>query len=195
MERSGDAINGTETVDELFDALLSFAVCTVAVLLMFPVTPVLTETVSVMSAAADPLAMGPGFVHVTVGPSCPTVEQVQFVPAADTNTNSLLRTSVTVIAPVVGPVPTLLTARLNVLVDPLVKLLVAVFTMARSGALFTATVSVEELFAALLSPTVATTAVFVRFPTGADALTNTVSAMLAAAEPLAIGPAFVQVTN
>lgn len=52
--------------------------------------------------------------------------------------------------------------------------------MARSGAAEMATVFVDVLFAALLSPAVATTAVSDRFPAGAAALTRTVSVILAA---------------
>ena len=67
--------------------------------------------------------------------------------------------------------------------------------MARSGAAAMATVFVDVLFATLLSPVVATTAVSDRFPAGAAALTRTVSVILPAEAPLAIGPAFVQVTT
>jgi hypothetical protein len=103
--------------------------------------------------------------------------------------------SVTVIAPIVGPVLTLFTASPNVAFAPAVKLLVAVFTMARSGDALTLTVSVEELFAALLSPEVATVAVFVIFPDVVEGFTATVSVIFPAEAPLAIGPALVQVTT
>jgi hypothetical protein len=106
-----------------------------------------------------------------------------------------LRVSLTVIAPRVGPVEALFTVMPKVPFAPGVNALVALSVMARSGAAVTATVSVEELFPALVSPAVATIAVLVRFPAEVDPATRTVSAMLPAEAPLAIGPGLVQVTS
>lgn len=193
IERSGAAaVIVTATVEELFAALLSSVVCTVAVLLMLPEAATFTATVSTMFAAEALPAIGPGFVQVT---SCPTAEQVQPVPVPETNVKLASSVSVMVMLPIVGPVLTLLTAMLNVAFDPAAKLLDPVFTMARSGAAMMATVFVEESFAELLSPAVDTEAVSVRFPAGVAELTRTVRVILAAAAPEAIGPAFVQVTT
>src|ERR1019366_6398023 len=193
IERSGAAaVTVTVAVDELFAALLSSVVCTVAVLLMLPVAAAFTATVSTMFAAEALPAIGPEFVQVT---SCATAEQAQPVPVPETNVKLAFSVSVTVMPPTVGPVLTLFTAMEYVAFDPATKLLDAVFTIARSGAAAMATVFVDVLFAALLSPVVATTAVSDRFPAGAAALTRTVSVILAAEAPFAIGPAFVQVTS
>jgi hypothetical protein len=192
MERSGAAaVTVTVAVDELFAALLSSVVCTVAVLLMLPEAAAFTVTVSTMFAAEAPPAIGPAFVQVT---SCPTEEQVQPAPMPETNVKFAFNVSVTVMPPTVGPVLTLLTASWNVALDPATKRLDPVFTMARSGAAVMPTVFVELLFTALLSPEVATEAVSDKLPEAA-ALTRTVSVILAADAPLAIGPALVQVTS
>jgi hypothetical protein len=160
--------------------------------LILPEAAAFTATVSTMFAAEALPAIGPGFVQVT---SCATAEQVQPVPVPETNVKLASSVSVTVMPPTVGPALTLLTAMVNVALDAATKLLDPVFSMARSGAAMMATVFVEESFAELLSPEVETAAVSVRFPAGVAALTRTVSVILAAAAPEAIGPAFVQVTT
>jgi hypothetical protein len=165
---------------------------TVAVLAMLPVAAPLTPTVSVIFPVAEPLATGPGFVHVT---TCETAAHVQFVPVPLTNVNAALSVSVTVIVPVVAAVPTLLTAIWNVPFDPATKLPEVVLVIERSGEpAVTVTVAVDELFAALLSSVVATVAVLLMLPEAA-AFTATVSTMFAAAALPAIGPEFVQVTT
>jgi hypothetical protein len=78
---------------------------TFAELPMLPEAVLLIATVSVMSPVAAPLAIGPGFVHVT---TCKTAVHVQFVPVPLTNVNTLFKVSVTVIVPVVEMAPTLL---------------------------------------------------------------------------------------
>ena len=116
------------------------------------------------------------------------------MPVPETNVKFAFSVSVTVIAPTVGPVLMLFTASWNVAFDPATKRLDPVFTMLRSGAAVMPTVVVEVLFAALLSPDVATAAVSDKFPVAA-ALTRTVSVILPADAPFAIGPALVQVTS
>ena len=130
IEKSGAAVTVTLSVEELFAAFASPAVATAAVLLILPEAELPTETTSGIVAAELPALIGPGFVHVT---ACP--EALQFHPVAlpDTNVNAEARVSVTVIVPVVGPDPTLLTAMLNVPVVPPVKLPVWDLVIERSG--------------------------------------------------------------
>jgi hypothetical protein len=120
IARSGAAVTATVSVEELFAALASPAVATVAVLVRFPAAAVpATETVSAMLPADAALAIGPGFVQVTTWAAA---AQVQFVPEAETNPKLALSVSVTVIGPVVGALPTLLTATTNTPLVPAVKL-------------------------------------------------------------------------
>jgi hypothetical protein len=195
MERSGDATVPivAEVVDELFAALLSPVVATVAVLLMLPVAAAFTATVSVIFAATALAAMGPGLVQVT---TWRTAEHVQLVPLPLTKVKLLLSVSLTVMAAVVGPAPALFTAIRKVAFCPGVKVPRTVFAMARSGAAAVpiGTLTVEELFAALLSSVVATVAVSLMPPVAA-ALTATVSVMGAAEALPMMGPGFAQVTS
>jgi len=78
-----------------------------------------TATVSVMFPAALAAAIGPAFVQVT---TCNAAAHAQFVPVPETNVNPVARVSVTVIAPVVGELPLLLTAIVNTPFVPTVKL-------------------------------------------------------------------------
>jgi hypothetical protein len=103
---------------------------------------------------------------------------------------------VTVITPVVAPVPWFATPTVNVPFDPALK--------APSWSCRTETsapvappivaVAVEELLAVLVSPVVATVAVLLILPVAA-ALTATVSVIFAAAALAAMGPGLVQVTT
>jgi hypothetical protein len=117
------------------------------------------------------------------------------VPVPETKVKLLLSVSVTVIGPKVGPVETLFTAMLKVPFAPGMNALVALSEIARSGAAVMATVSVEELFAALASPAFATVAVLVRFPAAVVPAVRTVRAILPAEAPLAMGPGLVQVMS
>src|SRR5882724_5329748 len=109
----------TLSVEELFGALASPAVATVAVLPMLPEAETLTFTTSGIVVAEVPAPIGPLLVQVTTWPAAP-----QAHPAAvpDTKLNALFNVSLTVIPPVVAAVPTLLTAILNVPLLPAVKL-------------------------------------------------------------------------
>lgn len=187
MLRSGAAVMATVFVEELFTALLSPEVATAAVSDRFPVAAALTRTVSVMLAADAPLAIGPAFVQVT---SWPTLPHAHPVPVPETKLKLLSSVSVTVMAPEVGAVPTLLTAIVKTPFCPAVKLPEWDTTIARSGE-STVTVSVEDAFA---EPVVAATAVFPMLA-GAFSATATVSVIFPAALAAAIGPAFVHVTS
>jgi hypothetical protein len=122
----------TESVDELFAALLSPGVATVAVLLIVPVAEALTATTKAIVLAEAPEASGPGFVQVT---TCAEAPQVHPDPVADTNVKLASSVSATVIVPVVGPaVAALLTAMLKVPLVPAGNDPVWLFTMATSGA-------------------------------------------------------------
>jgi hypothetical protein len=82
----------------------------VAVLAILPEAEVPTATTNAMLAADDPTGRGPGFVQVT---TCAAALQLHPVPLPDTNVNCDARVSVTVIVPVVGASPPLLTAKLK----------------------------------------------------------------------------------
>jgi hypothetical protein len=104
----------------------------VPVLLIVPDAEALTATTRGIDIAEAPGASGPGLVQVTTWDTAP---QVQPEAVADTNVKFASSVSDTVIEPVVGPLPTLLTARVNTLLFPAPKLpLLCDVTMARSGA-------------------------------------------------------------
>jgi hypothetical protein len=65
VEAGGAEVIATVSVEELLAALLSPVVATVAVLLMLPVAPTFTATVSAMPEAEVLAASGPGLVQVT----------------------------------------------------------------------------------------------------------------------------------
>jgi len=101
------------------------------------------------------------------------------------------RVSLTVIVPVVAPLPMLFTEIVNVPFAPAVKLPTWLFVMDRSGARIT--VAVDDLSAASVSPGSDTVAVLLMLP---DALLFivTVNVMFPAVAPGAMGPKFVQLT-
>src|SRR5215470_417588 len=91
----------------LLAALLSPLVETLAVLVTEGTAAAATLTVRVIVLL--PFApMGPAFVQVT---TCTAAVQLHPVPTPDTNPNPAGSVSETVIAPVVGPVPLLVTVR------------------------------------------------------------------------------------
>src|SRR5215471_6749094 len=91
--------------DELFAPFESPVVETVAVLITLGTAAAPTLTVNVIVVGAL-TASGPLFVHVT---ACWAAPQVQPCPVPDTNPSPVGRVSLTVIAPVVGVLPTLVT--------------------------------------------------------------------------------------
>ena len=108
---SGAPVTGVPTsVVELLAPFVSFAVATVAVLFTALAAVGSTLTVSV-STLVPPAATGPALVQVTVWPAriVPVAPQLHPVPLADTKPIPAARLSVTVISPVVAPVPMLLT--------------------------------------------------------------------------------------
>jgi hypothetical protein len=115
------------------------------------------------------------------------------VPDAETKPKLAFSVSVTMVVPVAGAEPTLLTAIMKTPLVPAVKLPVWDFVMERSGAVLgvTVTVSVEV---AVGEPVVAAVAVFMMLA-GAVKATAVVRVMLPAAADAAIGPGFVQVTT
>ena len=119
IDRSGGAaVTETESVEELLALLESPAVVTVAMLLTLPDAEMLAATTKGIVVADAPALIGPALVQVTVWP-----EALQVHPAAvpDTKANCEAKTSVTVIGPVVGPVPAFFTAMLNVPFVPAAK--------------------------------------------------------------------------
>src|SRR5215467_5045885 len=106
MDRSG-AVIVVRSDAVLLAALLSPLVDTLAVLVTEGTAAAATLTVRVIVLL--PFApMGPAFVQVT---TCTAAVQLHPVPTPDTNPNPAGNVSVTVIAPVVGAVPTLVTVR------------------------------------------------------------------------------------
>lgn len=108
MARSSVELTGVVTVDVLFAGFESPGVETVAVLVTLGAAGGETATVSVITPALAPPAIGDGFAHVTVAPDG---EQLQPAPAADTNVKPDGRTSVIVVVPLVGVTETFATAR------------------------------------------------------------------------------------
>src|SRR5215472_1237237 len=98
-------------VAESLAAFESAKVETVAVFATRAVGAVpLTATIIGIVAAEAPAAIGPGFVQVT---SCEAAPHVQPTALADTKVNCGGSVSVMVIAPVVSPLPTLLTVKVR----------------------------------------------------------------------------------
>src|SRR5215471_2779826 len=91
--------------DELFAPFASPVVETVAVLITLGTAAAATLTVNVIALGAF-TASGPLFVHVT---TCRAAPQVQPVPVPDTKPSPVGSVSLTVITPVVGVLPTLVT--------------------------------------------------------------------------------------
>jgi len=87
-------------------------------------------TVKVIGAPLPPAAMAVVLVHVTFWPA---PLHVQPVPLAALNVNPVGSVSVTVIVPVVAAVPVLLAVTVYVPVEPIVKLPVWLFAIARVG--------------------------------------------------------------
>ena len=92
--------------DELFAPFVSPVVDTVAVFITLGTAAAATLTVNVIVLMAL-AANGPAFVHVT---TCPAALQFQPWPVPDTKPSPAGNVSLTVIAPVVGVLPTLVTA-------------------------------------------------------------------------------------
>jgi len=114
IARSGET---TVTVS-VEDALAEPAVAARAVFPMLTGAFSATPTVSVIFPAALAAAIGPAFVQVT---SCATAAHTQFVPVPETKLRPVAKVSVTVIGPVVGEFPLLLTAMVNTPLVPTVK--------------------------------------------------------------------------
>src|SRR5262245_31733784 len=93
--------------DELFAPFASPVVETVAVLVTLGTAPAATLTVNVIVLEAL-AASGPLFVHVA---TCSAALQVQPVPNTVTTPSPVGSVSLTVIVPVVGVLPTLVTVR------------------------------------------------------------------------------------
>ena len=156
IARSGATVTGIAGVaDASLAGVGSPLVATVAVLTTLGSAPASTFTVSV-TTAESPGTMGPGLVQVTVWPAFP---QLQPVPLPDTKPSPVGKTSVIVIAVLVGPEPTLRAARRKVAARPTMKAPVDVFASDRSGAVFTGAFGADPvLLPAFGSPVAVTVA-------------------------------------
>lgn len=177
------------SVDELLPVFVSPVTETVAVSAIEPDAVLPTKTTRGIVLADAPGAIAPELVHVTAWP-----EALQFQPTAlpDLYVSCDGRVSVTVIVPLVEPLPTFATASVKMPPSPAPKLPVLPVVIERSGP--NVTVSVDELLAESVSPAVATVAVLEIEPV-VEAPTETTSGIAAALAPAEIGPGFVQVTT
>src|ERR1700739_2055291 len=105
---TGAGFTVVRSEEELLAALLSPVVETLAVLVTEGTAAAPTLTVRVMVLLALFPARGPAFVQVT---TCALAEQLHPVPVPETKPSPLGSVSLTVIAPVVAVLPTLVTVR------------------------------------------------------------------------------------
>jgi hypothetical protein len=105
---TGAGFTVVRSEEELLAALLSPVVETLAVLVTLGIAAAPTLTVKVMVLLPLLPAMGPAFVQVT---TCALAEQLQPVPVPETKPRPVGNVSLTVIAPVVAVLPTLVTVK------------------------------------------------------------------------------------
>lgn len=182
-----------ESVAVLSVLLPSLGSATVAMFVTLGKAPGATEALSVNVLLPPGARAAPVYVQMTMGGVCVPATQAQLAPVLETYPTPTGKLSVTVMLPVVGPEPLLVTLILNVLFEPTTKSPAGwVSDKVTSGAVTPVGISMAVLSFVPESPASATVAELVTVGNAAEA-TETVSVSVLLA-PAAIGPAFVQVT-
>ncbi len=173
--------------------LPSLGSATVAMFVTLGNAPGATEAVSVNVLLPPGARAAPLYVQMTIRGLCVQSTHAQLAPVLETYPTPAGKLSVTVMLPVVGPEPLLVTLTLNVPFEPTTKSPTGwVSDKVTSGAVTAVGESVAVLSFVPESPASATVAELVTDGNAAEA-TDTVSVSVLLA-PAAIGPAFVQVT-